>query len=66
MSIFLGYFIWGLILAAQLAFLIWRFDLLRWFPQWTAPRPRRTVRLPPQLHGMVIRGKRRPDREPQR
>ncbi len=28
--------------------------------------PRRTVRLPPQLHGMVIRGKRRPDREPQR
>ncbi len=38
MSIFLGYFIWGLILAAPLAFVIWRFDLLRWFPQWTAPR----------------------------
>lgn len=66
MPIFLGYFIWGLILAAPLAWLVWRFDLLRWMPRWSVRRPRHAVRLPPQLHGMVIRGKRRPDREPPR
>ncbi|WP_019451846.1 hypothetical protein [Cupriavidus sp. BIS7] len=59
MPIFLGYFVWGLILAAPLAWLTWRFDLLRWLPRWTAPRPRRSVRLPPQLDALVIRGKRR-------
>ncbi|SDC84932.1 hypothetical protein SAMN05216345_104152 [Cupriavidus sp. YR651] len=58
MSIFLGYFIWGLILAAPLAWLTWRFHLLRWLPRWSAPRPRRAVRLPPQLEAVVIRGKR--------
>lgn len=58
MATFLGYFIWGLILAAPLAWLTWRFDLLRWLPRWTAPRPRRAVRLPPQLDALVIRGKR--------
>ncbi|AZG14013.1 hypothetical protein [Cupriavidus pauculus] len=58
MAIFLGYFIWGLILAAPLAWLAWRFDLLRWLPRWSAPRPRRAVRLPPQLDALVIRGKR--------
>lgn len=58
MPIFLGYFIWGLILAAPLAWLTWRFDLLRWLPRWTAPRPRRAVRLPSQLDALVIRGKR--------
>ncbi len=58
MPIFLGYFIWGLILAAPVAWLTWRFDLLRWLPRWTAPRPRRAVRLPPQLDALVIRGKR--------
>lgn len=59
MAIFLGYFIWGLILAAPLAWITWRFDLLRWLPRWTAPRPRRAVRLPAQLDALVIRGKRR-------
>ncbi|WP_454055839.1 hypothetical protein [Cupriavidus sp. Marseille-Q8015] len=58
MAIFLGYFIWGLILAVPLAWLAWRFDLLRWLPRWSAPRPRRAVRLPPQLDALVIRGKR--------
>lgn len=58
MSIFLGYFIWGLILAAPLAWLTWRFHLLRWLPRWSAPRPRRAVRLPLQLEAVVIRGKR--------
>ncbi|MFJ5380606.1 hypothetical protein ACIPID_02955 [Cupriavidus sp. CER94] len=58
MATFLGYFIWGLILAAPLAWLTWRFDLLRWLPRWSAPRPRRAVRLPPQLDALVIRGKR--------
>ncbi|MCA3185582.1 MULTISPECIES: hypothetical protein [unclassified Cupriavidus] len=58
MATFLGYFIWGLILAAPLAWLTWRLDLLRWLPRWTAPRPRRAVRLPPQLDALVIRGKR--------
>lgn len=58
MRIFLGYFVWGLMLAAPLAWLTWRFHLLRWLPRWSAPRPRRAVRLPPQLDPMVIRGKR--------
>nr|WP_315598890.1 hypothetical protein [uncultured Cupriavidus sp.] len=58
MPIFLGYFIWGLILAAPLSWLIWRFNLLRWLPRWSAARPRRAVRLPPQAQALVIRGKR--------
>ncbi|KAI3589821.1 hypothetical protein D9X30_5404 [Cupriavidus sp. U2] len=58
MATFLGYFIWGLILAAPLAWVTWRLDLLRWLPRWSAPRPRRAVRLPPQLDALVIRGKR--------
>lgn len=60
MRTFLGYFIWGLILGAPLAWLAWRFELLRWLPRWTAPRPRRAVRLPPQLDALVIRGRRQP------
>jgi len=55
---FLGYFIWGLILAVPLAWLAWCLDLQRWMPRWSTPRPRRAVRLPAQLGAMVIRGKR--------
>ncbi|MBY4896299.1 hypothetical protein [Cupriavidus sp. AU9028] len=58
MRIFLGYFIWGLILAAPLAWIVWKLDLLRALPRWLQPRQRRSVRLPPQLDGIVIRGKR--------
>lgn len=58
MRVFLGYFIWGLILAAPVAWLIWKLDLMRVMPRWFQPRQRRAVRLPPQLEGIVIRGKR--------
>lgn len=61
MRLFLGYFIWGLLLAAPLAWLAWRFDLLRWLPDWPVSRPRRAVRLPRQLEPIVIRG--RPQRD---
>ncbi|WP_114238241.1 hypothetical protein [Dyella sp. C9] len=58
MGIFLGYFVWGLILAAPLAWLGWRLRLRRWVPRWTSLLSRRPVRLPPQLHPLVIRGRR--------
>jgi len=57
MAIFLGYFIWGVILAVPLAWLAWHFRLPRLLPRWTLPRLRRTVRLPAQLRPVVIRGK---------
>jgi len=63
MRIFLGYFIWGLILAVPLAWLIWRFRLLRLLPRWSLPRARRAVRLPAQLQAVVIRGRRQADAE---
>ncbi len=59
MRIFLGYFVWGLILAAPLSWLVWRLRLLRWLPRWTGFAPRHPTRLPPQLGALVIRGKRR-------
>ncbi len=31
---------------------------MRVMPRWFQPRQRRAVRLPPQLEGIVIRGKR--------
>ncbi|MGY8524060.1 hypothetical protein [Paracidovorax citrulli] len=58
MRVFLGYFIWGLILAAPLAWIVWKLDLTRTLPRWLQPRRRRSVRLPAQLEGIVIRGKR--------
>ena len=58
MNTFFGYFIWGLILAAPLWWLWWRFRLgsLLW-RVWSLLR-RRSVQLPPQLEGLVILGKR--------
>ncbi|MBP0632944.1 hypothetical protein [Cupriavidus sp. AcVe19-1a] len=53
MDLFLGYFIWGLILAVPVAWVVWHFRLLR-----LLPRARRAVRLPPQLQPVVIRGRR--------
>ena len=47
MRVFIGYFVWGLILAAPVAWLIWKLDLMRALPRWFQPRQRRAVRLPP-------------------
>ncbi|WP_454710778.1 hypothetical protein [Cupriavidus nantongensis] len=58
MDLFLGYFIWGLILAVPVAWVVWHFRLLRLLPRWRLPRARRAVRLPPQLQPVVIRGRR--------
>lgn len=58
MRIFLGYFIWGLILSVPIALVFWKLDLMRSMPRWIQPRHRRAVRLPAQLEGIVIRGKR--------
>jgi hypothetical protein len=57
MAIFLGYFIWGVILAVPITWLVWRFRLLRLLPRWRLPRSRRSVRLPAQLRPVVIRGR---------
>ncbi|WP_455285920.1 hypothetical protein [Cupriavidus necator] len=57
MDVFLGYFIWGLILALPLAWLVWHFRLLRLLPRWSLPRARRAVRLPLQLQPLAIRGR---------
>jgi hypothetical protein len=61
MSIFLGYFVWGLILAAPLWWLAWRLRLGRFVPDWAKPVRQRPLELPPQLGALVIRGKRRTD-----
>lgn len=61
MNIFLGYFIWGLILAAPLWWLAWRLRLGRFVPNWARPVRQRPLELPPQLGALVIRGKRRTD-----
>jgi hypothetical protein len=58
MSLFFGYFVWGLILAAPLWWLAWRLNLARWLPHWALPVRSRPVALPPQLDALVIRGKR--------
>lgn len=58
MNTFFGYFIWGLILAAPLWWLWWRFRLSSLLSRvWSLLR-RRSVQLPPQLEGLVILGKR--------
>jgi len=60
MTLFLEYFIWGLVLAAPLSWLAWRLKLTRLLPRWTLPRRRRPVALPPQLGAIVVRGRRQP------
>ncbi|HEY1607772.1 MAG TPA: hypothetical protein VGG24_00755 [Paraburkholderia sp.] len=59
MEIFFGYFVWGVILAAPLSWIVWRFRLQRFLPsfvpRFTLPEVNR-VRLPPQLGAVVIRG----------
>jgi len=57
MSTFFGYFIWGLILAAPVAWLAWRVKLPHWMPRGLSLWRRRAVHLPPQLRGLVILGK---------
>jgi hypothetical protein len=59
MHIFLGYFIWGLILAGPLWWLAWRLRLGYWIPRLRSLMRRRTVHLPSQLQPLVILGKRR-------
>lgn len=59
MEIFLGYFVWGVILAAPVSWIVWRFRLQRFLPsfvpRFTLPDVHR-VRLPTQLSAVVIRG----------
>lgn len=55
---FMGYFIWGLILAAPVWWLAWRFRVAYWLPRLRSVMHRRAVKLPPQLEGVVILGKR--------
>lgn len=58
MNVFFGYFIWGLILAAPLWWLWWRFRVGYWLLRAHALLRRRKIALPPQVEGLVIRGKR--------
>ena len=58
MSTFLGYFIVGLILAAPLWWLSWRFRLGSVWSRIHSLLRRRKIQLPPQLEGLVILGKR--------
>lgn len=58
MSTFLGYFIIGLILAAPLWWLCWRFRLGSVLTRLQSVLRRRKIQLPPQLEGLVILGKR--------
>jgi hypothetical protein len=58
MSIFLGYFIWGLILAAPLSWLWWRFRLGEWLSRSRSLFRRRSIQLPSTLEPLVILGKR--------
>lgn len=60
MSTFLGYFIIGLILAAPLWWLWWRFRLGSVLTRLQSVLRRRKIQLPPQLDGLVILGKRQP------
>lgn len=57
MSIFLGWFVWGLLLAAPLWWLAWRLRLKYWWSRSRSLLRRRSVQLPPQLEGLVILGK---------
>jgi hypothetical protein len=58
MSDFFGYFIWGLILAAPLGWLWWRFRVGYWLSRSRSLFRRRSIQLPAQLEGLVILGKR--------
>jgi hypothetical protein len=58
MSTFLGYFILGLVLAAPLWWLSWRFRLGSLLSRTHSLLRRRKIQLPPQLEGLVILGKR--------
>jgi hypothetical protein len=58
MRVFLGYFVWGLILAGPLAWLAWRLRLGSLLPRWTLPQRLRPLALPPQLGPIVLRGRR--------
>jgi hypothetical protein len=58
MSAFMGYFIWGLMLAAPLWWLAWRFRVAHWLPRLRSHLRRRSIRLPSQLQPLVILGNR--------
>ncbi|AIF47800.1 hypothetical protein [Dyella japonica] len=58
MNTFINFFIWGLIIAAPLWWLWWRFRLGYWLARSRSLFRRRAVQLPSQLEGLVIRGKR--------
>ncbi|WP_233523313.1 hypothetical protein [Dyella solisilvae] len=59
MTIFGGWFIWGLILAGPLYWLGWRLRVKYWLPRLRSLWRRRTVQLPSQLVPLVLLGKRR-------
>ncbi|CAG9246245.1 hypothetical protein [Paraburkholderia unamae] len=59
MDVFLGYFVWGLILGVPLSWIGWRLRLGRFVPMWLRPVRSRPLQLPPQLEPLVIRGQRR-------
>lgn len=62
-DIFIGYFIWGLILAAPVWWLVWRFRVVYWLPRLRSIMYRKSVSLPPQVEGLVILGKRQGGRK---
>lgn len=62
MRLFIGFFVWGLILAAPLAWLASRLHLPRLLPHVGLLAGRaRAAHLPPQLAPLLIRGQRRYD-----
>jgi len=58
MNVFINFFIWGLILAAPLWWLWWRFRLGYWLSRARSLFHRRSLQLPSQLEPLIIRGKR--------
>ena len=58
MNVFVNFFIWGLILAAPLWWLAWRFRLAYWLSRARTLLQRRDLQLPSQLEPLIIRGKR--------
>ena len=58
MNVFINFFIWGLILAAPLWWLAWRFRLGYWLSHARTLLQRRDLQLPSQLEPLIIRGKR--------
>ncbi|QNK00925.1 hypothetical protein [Dyella telluris] len=58
MNTFINFFLWGLILAAPLWWLAWRFRLGYWLARGRSLFRRQTIQLPSSLEGLVIRGKR--------